>query len=118
MKVLGGKWVFKLKRDQDRNIIKFKARYVVKGYMQRFGIDYTDTYANVADIDTIRLLLVMACFYNWECDTVDIVTAFLNRDLEEEVYIDQIEGFEEDPTGKKVCMLLKSLYRLKQALQA
>src|ERR1700730_11297856 len=118
MKVLGGKWVFKLKRDQDRNIIKFKARYVVKGYMQRFGIDYTDTYANVADIDTIRLLLAMACFYNWECDTVDIVTAFLNRDLEEEVYIDQIEGFEEDPTGKKVCMLLKSLYRLKQAPQA
>ena len=118
MKVLGSKWVFKLKRDQDGNIIKFKARYVVKGYMQRFGIDYTDTYANVADIDTIRLLLAMACFYDWECDTVDIVTAFLNRDLEEEVYMDQIEGFEEDPTGKKVCMLLKSLYRLKQALQA
>jgi hypothetical protein len=118
MKVLGGKWVFKLKRDQDGNIIKFKARYVVKGYMQRFGIDYTDTYANVADIDTIRLLLAMACFYDWECDTVDIVTAFLNGDLEEEVYMDQIEGFEEDPTGKKVCMLLKSLYGLKQAPRA
>ena len=53
MKVLGGKWVFKLKRDQDRNIIKYKARYVVKGYMQCFGVDYTNTYANVADIDTI-----------------------------------------------------------------
>jgi hypothetical protein len=64
MKVLGGKWVFKLKRDQDGNIIKFKARYVVKGYMQRFGVDYTNTYANVADIDTIQLLLAMACFYN------------------------------------------------------
>ena len=59
----------------------------------------------------------MACFYNQECNTIDIVIAFLNRDLEEEVYIDQIEGFEEDPT-RKVYMLLKSLYRLKQALQA
>ena len=64
MKVLGGKWVFKLKWDQDGNIIKYKARYVVKGYMQRFGIDYTDTYTNVADIDTIRLLLAIASFYN------------------------------------------------------
>jgi hypothetical protein len=115
MKVLGSKWVFKVKRDQDGNIIKFKARYVVKGFMQRFGVDYTDTYANVADIDTIRLLLAMACFYDWECDTVDIVTAFLNGDLEEEVYMDQIEGFEEGLAGKKVCMLLKSIYGLKQA---
>jgi hypothetical protein len=64
MKVLGGKWVFKLKWDQDGNVIKFKARYVVKGYIQRFSVNYTDTYANVADIDTIRLLLAMACFYN------------------------------------------------------
>jgi hypothetical protein len=56
----------------------------------------------------------MACFYDWECDTVDIVIAFLNGDLEEEVYMDQIEGFEEDPT-RKVYMLLKSLYGLKQA---
>jgi hypothetical protein len=102
MKVLGGKWVFKLKWDQDGNIMKFKARYVVKGFMQRFGVDYTNTYANVANIDTIRLLLAMTCFYNWECDTIDIVIAFLNGELEEEVYIDQIEGFEEDPTGKKV----------------
>ena len=115
MKVLGSKWVFKVKRDQDGNITKFKARYVVKGYMQRLGVDYTNTYANVADIDTIQLLLAMACFYDWECDTVDIVTAFLNGDLEEEVYMDQIEGFEEDPTRKKVCMLLKSIYGLKQA---
>jgi hypothetical protein len=118
MKVLGSKRVFKVKRDQDGHIIKFKARYVVKGYMQRFGIDYTDTYANVADIDTIWLLLAMACFYDWECDTVDIVTAFLNRDLEEEVYMDQIEGFEEDPNGTKVYKLLKSIYRLKQAPRA
>ena len=56
--------------------------------MQIYGLDYTNTYANVANINTIRLLLAMACFYDWECDTVDIVIAFLNRDLEEEVYID------------------------------
>src|SRR5271168_1705203 len=118
MKVLGSKWVFKVKRDQDGNIVKFKARYVAKGYMQIYGLDYTNTYANVADIDTIRILLAMACFYDWECDTVDIVTAFLNGDLEEEVYMDQIEGFEEDPTGAKVYKLLKSIYGLKQAPRA
>jgi hypothetical protein len=53
MKVLSGKWVFKLKQDQDGNVIKFKARYIVKGYLQRFSVNYTNTYANVADIDTI-----------------------------------------------------------------
>ena len=117
MKVLRSKWVFKVKRDQDGNIVKFKARYVVKGYMQIYRLDYTNTYANVANIDTIWLLLAMACFYNQECDTVNIVTAFLNGDLEEEVYIDQIEGFEEDLTSTKVYKLLKSIYELKQALQ-
>ena len=64
MKVLSGKWVFKLKWDQDGNIIKFKVRYVVKGFMQRFGINYTNTYANVANIDIIQLLLAIAYFYN------------------------------------------------------
>jgi hypothetical protein len=64
MKVLGGKWVFKVKKDQDGKIIKFKARYVVKGYMQIYRLDYTNTYANVANIDTIQLLLAIACFYN------------------------------------------------------
>jgi hypothetical protein len=64
MKVLSGKWVFKLKRDQDGNIIRFKARYVVKGFMQQLSVDYSNTYANVADIDTIQLLLAMACFYD------------------------------------------------------
>jgi len=64
MKVLSGKWVFKLKRDQDGNIIRFKARYIVKGFMQRFRLDYTNTYTNMADIDTIRLLLAITCFYD------------------------------------------------------
>jgi Reverse transcriptase (RNA-dependent DNA polymerase) len=64
MKVLSGKWVFKLKWDQDGNIIKFKARYVVKGFIQRFRVNYTDTYANVANIDIIQLLLAMTCFYD------------------------------------------------------
>ena len=70
------------------------------------------------DIDTIRLLLAMVCFYDWECDTIDVVTAFLNGDLEEDVYMDQIKGFEEDPTRTKVYKLLKSLYGLKQAPRA
>jgi hypothetical protein len=56
--------------------------------MQRLSVNYTDTYANVANIDTIQLLLAMACFYDWECNTIDIVSAFLNGDLKEEVYMD------------------------------
>ena len=86
--------------------------------MQRFGINYTNTYANVADINTIQLLLTIACFYDQECDTVNIVIAFLNKDLKEEVYMNQIKGFEEDLNGTKVYKFLKSIYKLKQALRA
>ena len=86
--------------------------------MQIYRLNYTNTYANVANINTIQLLLAMACFYNQECNTVDIVTAFLNKDLKEEVYINQIKGFKEDLNSTKVYKLLKSIYKLKKALQA
>jgi hypothetical protein len=88
---------------------------VVKGFRQREGIDYFDTYAPVARITSIRVLKALASIYKLVVHQMDVKTAFLNGDLDEEVYIDQPEGFVFPGNEKKVCKLIKSLYGLKQA---
>ncbi|GJU43651.1 zinc finger, CCHC-type containing protein [Tanacetum coccineum] len=104
----GCKWIFKRKMKVDRTIDKFKARLVIQGFRQKEGIDYFDTYAPVARITTIRLLLALAAIH-------DVKTTFLNGDLDEEVYMKQPEGFVMPGNEHKVCKLVKSLYGLKQA---
>ena len=94
------------------NTVRYKARLVVKGYEQQEGIDYTETYAPVAMLKTVRILLALAAYFDWEVQQMDVVTAFLNPALNEEVYMAHPEGFEEDG---KVCLLQKTLYGLKQA---
>ncbi|GJS41266.1 zinc finger, CCHC-type containing protein [Tanacetum coccineum] len=103
---LGCKWIFK---------DKFKARLVIQGFRQKEGIDYFDTYAPVARITTIRLLLALAAIHNLVIHQMDLKTAFLNGDLDEEVYMKQPEGFVMPGNEHKVCKLVKSLYGLKQA---
>ncbi|GJX74650.1 zinc finger, CCHC-type containing protein [Tanacetum coccineum] len=114
-KPLGCKWIFKRKMKVDGTIDKFKARLVIQGFRQKEGIDYFDTYAPVARITTIRLLLALAAIHNLVIYQMDIKTAFLNRDLDEEVYMKQLEGFVMPGNEHKVCKLVKSLYGLKQA---
>ncbi|GKB99788.1 zinc finger, CCHC-type containing protein [Tanacetum coccineum] len=114
-KPLGCKWIFKRKMKVDGTIDKFKARLVIQGFRQKEGIDYFDTYAPVARITTIRLLLALAAIHNLVIHQTDVKTAFLNGDLDEEVYIKQPEGFVMPGNEHKVCKLVKSLYRLKQA---
>ncbi|GJX27995.1 zinc finger, CCHC-type containing protein [Tanacetum coccineum] len=92
-KPLGCKWIFKRKMKVDGTIDKFKARLVIQGFRQKEGIDYFYTYAPVARITTIRLLLALAAIYNLVIHQMDVKTAFLNGDLDEEVYIKQPEGF-------------------------
>ncbi|GJZ22851.1 zinc finger, CCHC-type containing protein [Tanacetum coccineum] len=92
-KPLGCKWIFKRKMKVDGTIDKFKARLVIQGFRQKEGIDYFDTYAPVARITTIRLLLALAAIHNLVIHQMDVKTAFLNGDLEEEVYMKQPEGF-------------------------
>ncbi|GJZ35330.1 zinc finger, CCHC-type containing protein [Tanacetum coccineum] len=111
-KPLGCKWIYKRKMKVD--IDKFKARLVIQGFIQKEGIDYFDTYATVAHITTIRLLLALAAIQNLVIHQMDVKTAFLNGDLDEEVYMKQPEGFVIPGNKHKVCKLVKSLYGLKQ----
>nr|GEW27832.1 putative nucleotidyltransferase, ribonuclease H [Tanacetum cinerariifolium] len=92
-KPLGCKWIFKRKMKVDKTIDKFKARLLIQGFRQKEGIDYFDTYAPVARITTIRLMLALAAIHNLVTHQMDAKTAFLNGNLEEEVYMKQPKGF-------------------------
>ncbi|BBH04777.1 BURP domain-containing protein, partial [Prunus dulcis] len=116
--VIGVKWVFKTKLNLDGSVQKNKARLVAKGYSQKPGIDYNETFAPVARLDTIRTLIALAAQKSWKLFQLDVKSAFLNGILEEEVYIDQPEGFVVKGSESKVYKLYKALYGLKQAPRA
>jgi hypothetical protein len=90
---------------------------VAKGFTQKEGVDYFDTYSPVARITSIRVLFALASIYKLYVHQMDVKTAFLNGDLKEEVYMEQLEGFIFPGNEEKVCKLVKSLYGLKQALK-
>lgn len=112
-KTIGCKWVFKKK--SENNSVRFKARLVAKGFSQKYGEDYDEIFAPVARAPTIRLLLSMAGKLKLHIKQFDVKTAFLNGHLDEEIYMEQPEGFQ---TGKQVLRLQKSLYGLKQAARS
>ena len=88
---------------------------MVKAFKQKEGHDFFDTYSPVTRIASIRVLLAIAALHNLEIHQMDVKTAFLNGDLEEEIYMEQPEGFVVPGQERKVCKLVKSLYGLKQA---
>lgn len=112
-KPINNKWVFKTKTDSDGKIMRFKARLVAKGCSQREGIDYDETFSPVVRYASIRFLVSLAAKLNLDVEQMDAVTAFLQGDIEEEIYMKQPECFD-DQSGR-VCLLKKAVYGLKQA---
>ena len=115
---IGCKWVFKIKRKADGSVDRYKMRLVAKGFSQKPGIDFEETFAPVAKFATIRALLSVAAHYDLEIHQMDVRTAFLNGDLEQDIYMKQPEGFVASGKESLVCKLRKSLYGLRQASRA
>ena len=116
--VIPSKPVFHYKRDSDGKIIRHKVRVIAKGFAQKPGIDYTDTYAPVAWMESTRAILHIGASLDWEIHQMDVKTAFLHGDLEEEVYMEQPEGMKEPGKESWVCYMRKTLYGLMQAARA
>ena len=110
--ILPCKEVFKLKVNEHGQVTEHKARFTPKGFRQKKGVDFFDTYARTGQYKTLRVALSLAAKWDHELAQFDVPTAFLNADVEEEIYMDLPEGFEQPGM---VCKLHKSLYGLKQA---
>ena len=109
-KTIKCRWTYVFKSDG-----RYKARLVVKGYTQVQGIDYKETFSLVARYESIRYLLANATLQDWEIEAMDVKLAYLHGVLEEEIYMEQPEGFVVKGEADKVCKLVRSLYGLKQA---
>ena len=109
MKILFCKYVFKIKENKP------KVRLVALGCRQLYGVDYNETFAPVVTMTTIRTILAVTAHHDLELEQMDVVTAFLNGDLEEDIYMSVPEGLKTNNNSNKVCKLLKSLYGLKQS---
>lgn len=109
------KWVFKLKTDAEGAVKKYKARLVARGFSQKYGVDYDQVFAPVARHCTFRVLLSIAATNEMMAYHVDAKSAFLNGELEEDIYMSQPPGFIDESNEGKVCHLKKSIYGLKQS---
>jgi hypothetical protein len=107
------KWVFKNKLNEDGHVTRNKAILVCKGYAQVEGIDFEETVSLISIMEAIRLILTYACSKNIKLYHMDVKSTFLNGDLDEEVYIEQPEGFQLLEKESYVCKLNKELYGLK-----
>jgi hypothetical protein len=116
--VITGKWVFKHKLHSDGTLEHYKARWVVRGFRQRAGVDFTDTFAPVIKPGTIRTVLHLAASRAWPVHQMDVSNAFLHGHLSEQVYCQQPTGFVDAEHPDRVCLLSRSLYGLKQAPRA
>ena len=114
-KVLKTRWVYTVKYLANGEVDRHKARLCVQGFLQKYGIDYVETFAPVVRMEVLRLILSIAAVLDWEIHQMDVKTAFLNGVLEEEIYVSQPEGYKIRGKEHLVCKLIKSLYGLKQA---
>jgi hypothetical protein len=116
--VVTSKWVYKIKHATDESMDKYKARFVARGFPQKEGEDYDETFSPVARYTSIRAIISLAASMGWNLHQMELKTTFLNGAIEEEVYIEQPHGFEVHSRDTHVCRLKKALYGLKQAPRA
>src|SRR6202012_5185415 len=112
-RVIKNRWVFDLKSDGRK-----KARLVAKGFSQVEGIDYDEIFSPVVQFETVQMMLALTALKDWHISGLDVKTAFLYGDLDEELYMEQPEGFKIPGQQNKVMRLKKAIYRLKQAVLA
>jgi hypothetical protein len=116
--IVTGKWIFKHKFNVDGSLERYKARWVLRGFTQRPGIDFGETFSPVMKPATVRIVLSLAVSSSWPIHQLDVKNAFLHGTLSETVYCSQPSGFEDTSSPQHVCRLNKSLYGLKQAPRA
>jgi hypothetical protein len=116
--VISSKWFYKIKYAADGSIEKYKARFVARGFSQREGVDYSETFAPVARYTSIRSVISIAAEMGWKIHQMDVKTTFLHGIIQEEIYVKQPLGFKAYSGESHVCRLKKAVYRLKQAPRA
>ena len=114
-RALENRWIFRVKHESNSASLRYKARLVVKGFRQRKGVDFNEIFSPVVKMSSIRTMLSLAATLDLEVEQMDVKTAFLHGDLEEEIYMKQPDGFQVEGKEDYVCRLRKSLYGLKQA---
>lgn len=112
---LRGRWVYTLKRGPNGEITRHKARWVVRGFEQRLGLDYNETFASVVKPMSYKALFALAAAEDWDIEQMDVKTAFLYGHVEKEIYLEQVTGFVSEKYPKRICKLRKALYSLKQS---
>ena len=116
--VIGTNWIFKNKTDEDGEVVRNKFRLVAQRYTQVEGIDFDESFTPVARLKSIWILLSITCIMKFKLYQMNVKSAFLNRLLNEEVFVEQPKGFQDPHFLNHVLRLKKALYRLKQALRA
>ena len=112
-KALRGKWVYKIKRGPANDILRYKARWVVRGFEQREGIDYNESFASVVKPMGYKAIFAIASANDWETHQIDVKKTFFYKWVDEEIYVEQLTGPDDGST--RVCKLKKALYGLKQS---